>query len=81
MSISLDMRHLDATTLGSMVNGRLVSPTEVIEWFAKRIEEKDVEINAFTYLELEEAMNDAMKLERRLAKGEYCGPFAGVPIA
>ena len=81
MSISLDMRHLDATTLGSMVNGRLVSPTEVIEWFAKRIEARDAEINAFTYLELEEAMNDARKLERRLAKGEYCGPFAGVPIA
>lgn len=81
MSNLLNFNRLDATTLGRMVSRREISPMEVIDEFAKRIKYLDGSINAFTYLKLDEAMDEAKKLDARLAKGEYCGPFAGVPVA
>lgn len=78
MGIALET--LCAYELGEMVNKRAISPTEVLKYFENRIKTKDT-VNAFVYTKFDEAYKRANELEKRLAKGEYCGPFAGVPFA
>ncbi len=77
----MKLELLSAAELGRLVSKGEISPTEIIEYFAKRIEERNPSINAFVYTKTEDALHEAKKLEARLAKGEDCGPLAGVPIA
>ena len=77
----MKLEQLSGCELGRLVNKREVSPTEVIEYFKKRIEERNPSVNAFTYTKFEDAFAEAGKLEKRLAGREDCGPLAGVPIA
>ena len=72
---------LSAAELGREVSAKRLSPTEVLHYFSRRIEERNPSLNAFVYTRFEEAERAAKKLEARLAKGESAGPFAGVPFA
>lgn len=77
----MKLESLSGIQLGKLVNNREISPTEVIHYFADRIESINPKLNAFTYLMIDDAIAEAKALERRLLNGEYCGCFAGVPIA
>ena len=77
----MKLEQLSGCELGRLVNKGEVSPTEVIQYFRKRIEERNPSVNAFTYTKFEDAFAEAGKLEKRLAGREDCGPLAGVPIA
>lgn len=75
------LEELSALQLGNKVNNLDVSPVEVIDYFADRIEKRNPSINAFTYTKIEEAREEAKIMERGLAKGQEFGSFAGVPVA
>ena len=75
------LENLSAASLGKEVNSGRISPTQVIEYFAHRIEERNKSINAFVYTKIDDALSRAKKIEEKLAKGENCGEFAGVPTA
>ena len=75
-----NIEDMTAVELGQLVNLREISPTEVLKYFKNRIEERNPELNAFTYTKFEDAFNEAKKIENKLANNEYVGPFAGVPI-
>lgn len=75
-----DLSYLSAIEIGKKVNAKEISPTTVINFFLKRIEERNPSINAFVYTKAEEALQEAKQLEYRLVKGEKLGPFAGVPV-
>lgn len=76
------LENLSAIELGEKVNSQEIKPTEVIDYFAHRIEERNPSINAFVYTKFDEAMEEAKKLEYKIMKHvEYAGPFAGVPFA
>ena len=75
------LEKLSAYEIGRLINKRKITPTEVIEYFEKRITRKNKKVNAFVYTKFEEAKLEAKKLEERIAKGEDVGPFAGVPFA
>lgn len=77
----MELEKLSAVEIGREVNKGNITPSEVIRYFADRIEKCDTEINAFTYTMVEDALAEAEKLERRLAAGEDAGPLAGVPVA
>jgi len=77
----MELERLSGVQLGELVNTKQVSPTEVINYFAERIQARNPSINAFTYTKIEDAMEEARQLEKRIQSGEYCGPFAGVPVA
>ena len=72
--------RLSAAQLGRAVKAGQISPTEVVDYFARRIERRNPSINAFVYTKFDEARQAAKRLEARLAKGEDPGPFAGVPF-
>lgn len=76
----MELEKLSAIGLGRLVNEKEVSPTEVIQYFIKRIEARNASINAFTYVKFEEALEEAKQLEKRIMSGLYGGLFAGVPI-
>ena len=75
------LEELSACELGTEVNAGRISPTQIIHYFAHRIEERNNSINAFVYTKIDDALKEAKALESRLAKGENCGEFAGVPTA
>lgn len=77
----MKLESLSGIQLGRLVNNREISPTEVIHYFADRIESINPKLNAFTYTMFDDALAEAQLLERRLLNGEYCGCFAGVPVA
>lgn len=78
----MNLEYLSAAELGGLVNRKVISPVEVIDYFGKRIEKRNPSINAFTYINLDEARVQAKGLETFMTKtGRYVGPFAGVPIA
>lgn len=76
----MQLETLSAVQIGDLVNKGEVSPVEVIRYFAQRIDTLNPKVNAFTYTKVDEAIKEAEKLELRILKGEYGGPFAGVPV-
>ena len=77
----IKLEYLSAADIGRLVNTKTITPTEVLKYFEKRINERNGSVNAFVYTRFDEAYEQAKKLEERLERGEYCGPFAGVPFA
>lgn len=77
----MQLEHLSALELGKLVNRKIISPVEVIEYFEDRIETHNKKINAFTYTRFEEAEKRAKAMETAIMKGCAVGPLAGVPIA
>lgn len=77
----MNLENLSALDLGELVNKKIISPVEVIEYFEKRINERNSSINAFTYLNFEDARSEARLLEDKIMHGNYGGKLAGVPVA
>ena len=77
----MDLENLSGLEIGKWVNCKMISPTDVIQYFKDRVEKRNPSINAFTYTKFDEAFKAAKELEKRIESGEYVGPFAGVPVA
>ena len=75
------LETLSAAQLGREIRSAHVTPTEAVEYFARRIEARNPSLNAFVYTKFEYALQQAKQLEARLASGEDVGVFAGVPFA
>ena len=76
----MELEKLSGVKLGSMVKRGDIAPSEVIDYFFNRIEKRNPSINAFVYTKYDDAINEAKKLEDKLARHEEVGPLAGVPI-
>ena len=76
-----ELAYMSATELAGKVKRKEISPTEVVEYFIKRIGQRNPSINAMVYMNEEHALQEAKKLEAKLAAGSPVGVFAGVPTA
>ncbi len=76
----MELERLSGIELGSEVNKGNITPTEVIDYFADRIEKRNKSLNAFVYTKIDDAKKEAKKLEEKLAKKEEVGPLAAVPV-
>ena len=76
-----ELFKLSALELGRLVRVKEISPVEVIRFFAQRIEQRNPGINAFVYTKIDEALEEARVLEKRILAGEDTGLFSGVPVA
>jgi aspartyl-tRNA(Asn)/glutamyl-tRNA(Gln) amidotransferase subunit A len=72
---------LPASELLDRYRERQLSPVEVIEALAERIEELDPWLGAFTTLCLDRALQEARDAEQLYARGGPVGPLTGVPFA
>ena len=76
----MGLEKLSGVELGREVSEGHITPTEVMDFFAERIEKRNPGINAFVYTKFDDARAEAKKLEARMARGEDVGPLAGVPV-
>lgn len=81
MNINQKLEKLSAWEIGELVNNKILSPTEVVKYFLDRIEKLNAKVNAFVDVRAAYAFLQAKMLEEKLAEGQYCGEFAGVPFA
>ena len=76
----MELERLSGLELGALVNKGEIKPSEVIEYFERRIEARNSSLNAFVYTKFDDAYEEARKLEERIMSGEDAGPLAGVPV-
>lgn len=77
----MKLEKLSALQIGDMVKHKVVSPTEVIDYFIDRINSCNPKLNAFTYIKEDYAREAAKQLEDRIMSKGKIGPLAGVPFA
>src|SRR5438045_9699998 len=63
-----------------LVRTKQVSPVELVELYAARIDKLNPELNAYLTLSIERALEEAREAEARVGT-EQAPPFLGVPIS
>ncbi len=71
----------DALSIANAVRDRSISAVDVAESVLKRIAARDNELNCFTAVTAESAMQDAARIDEEIAQGNYPGMLAGVCFA
>lgn len=74
-----ELTQFSAAALAALVRAREVSPVEVAEAYLRRVERLNPRLNAVVTV-AHDFVEQARRLEARLARGESCGPLAGVPV-
>lgn len=77
----MNLRQLTADRLVSLYRNRDLSVSEVIQNTLGHIEEQDRETQAFLTVTRDRAIEEARRMDARIAAGEPLEPLAGVPIA
>ena len=75
-----DLTQLSVSQLGHLIQRRDVSPVEVAEAFIRRIDALEPRLNAFITRVDEHALQSAREAEEEILRGDYRGPFHGIPV-
>ncbi|HEX7264663.1 MAG TPA: amidase, partial [Candidatus Dormibacteraeota bacterium] len=81
MAVSEETAWASATDLAQRIRRRELSPVELMASTIARIERRNPSLNAFVYLDLEQAMERARAAEAAVSSGATLGPLHGVPAA
>jgi len=76
-----EMWKMEASQVARAVKAKELSPVEVLEAFIGRVEQVDLELNAFCTRSFDYARTRAKEIEKAVMRGEPTGPLAGVPVA
>lgn len=76
-----DITRLSAADLAGALAGGEISSSEATQAHLDRIAAVDGDLNAFLYVNADEALATARDVDERRAAGEELHPLAGVPIA
>jgi aspartyl-tRNA(Asn)/glutamyl-tRNA(Gln) amidotransferase subunit A len=71
--------YLSVGQLSRLIKNREVSPVEIVEAHLARVEALEPMLNSFITLRLDQAMEDAQKVEEEIKAGRYRGPLHGIP--
>jgi aspartyl-tRNA(Asn)/glutamyl-tRNA(Gln) amidotransferase subunit A len=74
-----DLAWLTVAEAAELLRGRKLSPVEYTRALIERIERHDRKLNAFLRFTPDLALEDARRAEAEIARGEWRGPFHGVP--
>ncbi|HEV2388663.1 MAG TPA: amidase [Candidatus Acidoferrales bacterium] len=72
---------LPVEAVASLVARRKISPVELVELAARRIERLNPRLNLFLGLTLESARGEARRLEAEIGRGRRRGPLHGIPVS
>jgi aspartyl-tRNA(Asn)/glutamyl-tRNA(Gln) amidotransferase subunit A len=75
-----DLTQLSVSQLGSRIESGDVSPVDVAEAFICRIDALEPQLNAFITRADEHALRAAREAEKEILRGDYKGPFHGIPV-
>jgi len=67
--------------LHTQLTGRQIKAAEIVSAYLKRIGDIDEKLNAFLSIRPEEALEEAGRVDEKIAKGNAIGPLEGIPIA
>lgn len=76
--------ELTALTIGEIrerLSSRKISAEELVRAHLDQIELRDKEVRAYLHLSPERALEQARKIDKKVAAGETLPPLAGVPVA
>src|SRR4029077_18357055 len=76
-----ELWQLSATELAHLIRTRKVSAREAAEAALERLAAVNPKINAIVEHRPELGRQQAENIDRRIARGEYPGPLAGVPVS
>jgi len=79
--MTLDLLQADAIAIASAIRAREISAEMVIRQTLERIATDDPLLNSFTTVLTEQAIAQALDIDRLIADGHDPGPLAGVPFA
>jgi aspartyl-tRNA(Asn)/glutamyl-tRNA(Gln) amidotransferase subunit A len=74
-----DLAWLTVAEAGPLLRGKKISPVEYARALIERIERHDRKLNAFLRFTPDLALADARRAETEIVRGEWRGPFHGVP--
>src|SRR5262245_60466075 len=77
----MNLKNLTADKLVSLYQKKELSVSEVISGVFEEIERTDKDVRAFLTLRKDSALEDARRIDARIAAGETLEPFSGVPVA
>ena len=83
-SLSMDeneLAFLPVERLAPLVARGKISPVELVEATARRIERQNPALNAFLTVTIESALDEARRAEREIRRGRRRGPLHGIPIS
>src|SRR3954470_22440625 len=81
MRLPGELNSLDLVDAARRVASRDVSPIELTAACLERIGALDAQVNAFITVTDDDAVYDAGERGAEVARGDFAGPLAGVPIA
>ncbi|MGE4354432.1 MAG: amidase [Oscillospiraceae bacterium] len=76
-----DITMLSMKKVSVMLQNRELSPVDLVEECLARIEKLQPELNAFVYINADEAREAAHIAEKEINAGNYKGKMHGIPIA
>lgn len=77
----MELTALTIHELQGLLQRREVTAGQVLRAFLKRIAQQEGKVQAYMAVTGREALGRATRLDRRLDRGENCGPLAGIPLA
>src|SRR5438552_456608 len=77
----MNLKNIAADKLVALYRNRDLTVTEVIKSVCEEIERVDMDVRAFLWLAPERTLDEARRMDERIAAGEPLEPLAGVPIA
>ncbi|MCL2858778.1 MAG: amidase family protein, partial [Streptococcaceae bacterium] len=77
----MDIRKQTALEIGQRIKNKEISGPEVTKIYPDAIEKEDKDINSYVCVEVEAALKQAEEVQKKIDKGEFISPLAGVPIA
>jgi amidase len=75
------MHYKTINELAPLIKSGELSPAELTQLQLDRIEKLDGTLKAYATVTAEQAMKEAQRAERQIARGNYRGPLHGIPIA
>ncbi|HVB32827.1 MAG TPA: amidase [Patescibacteria group bacterium] len=75
------LAYLPLERLAPLVAKGKISPVELVELAARRIERLNPALNAFLSLSIEPALDQARRAEREIRNGGWRGPLHGIPVS
>jgi aspartyl-tRNA(Asn)/glutamyl-tRNA(Gln) amidotransferase subunit A len=76
-----DLAFAPAAELAARIRDRRLSPVELVREYLDRIDRLDGTLHAYITVCRDEALADAERAERAIARGETVGPLHGIPFA
>ena len=76
----MNIVELTVHELQEKIKNKELTITQIVEAYIERIKEKEPKIEAFITLQLEEALNQAKKIDEEILNGKEISSLMGIPI-